>query len=111
MIKTLNLEVGNPNTLTAIQKLKNSLSTYKRQGCKAVIIIHGFGASGVGGSIKTAVRSCLRESSMVGIVRMSIAGEDWINRKREAVSICGALATYEREISGNQGVTVVVLQK
>ncbi len=110
MIKTLNLELGNPTTLEAIQKLKNSLSTYKRQGCKAVIVIHGYGASGVGGSIKTAVRTCLRDSAMKGIVRMPVAGEDWINKKREAISLCGALAGKDREIE-NQGVTVVVLQK
>jgi len=111
MIKTLNLEVGNPTTQTAIQKLKNSLSTYKRQGCKAVIVIHGYGASGVGGSIRHAVRTCLRDTSMVGIVRMSVAGEDWLNKKRDAISLCGALANPEHQIEGNQGKTVVVLQK
>jgi len=110
MIKKLNLETGSPNTQDAIQKLKNSLSTFKRQGCKAVVVIHGYGASGVGGSIKTAVRVCLRERSMVGIVRMTVSGEDWVDRKREAISICSALATHEREIAGNSGVTVVVLR-
>ena len=53
----LNIEYNNPTVSSALQKLKNSLATYKRQGTKAVIVIHGYGSTGVGGSIKTAVRS------------------------------------------------------
>ena len=110
MIKKLNIETGSPDTQTAIQRLKNTLPTYKRQGCKAVLIVHGYGSTGTGGSIKTAVRRCLSEPSMVGLVRLVVAGEDWINRKRDALSICGALAQFEREIASNPGITLVILR-
>ena len=53
----LNLENGSPTIQAALQKLKNALSTYKGQGFKVVILIHGYGSTGVGGGIRTAVRS------------------------------------------------------
>ena len=70
----LNLENGMPTVDVAMRRLVNSLATYKRQGYKAVIIIHGYGASGVGGSIKMATAKCLGDNSMKGIVRDTISG-------------------------------------
>ena len=37
----LNIEYGHPTVENALNYMKNSLVTYKRQGIKAVIIIHG----------------------------------------------------------------------
>ncbi len=42
--------------------LKDFLATSKRKGTKAVIVIHGYGSTGVGGSIKMAVRENGREA-------------------------------------------------
>ncbi len=106
----LNIECGNPNVDTAISKMKNALTTYKRQGYRAVIVIHGYGSTGVGGSIKVAVTKCLSENSLCGIVRSFVGGEQWFNRKREMLSICKGLGNYERRVSGNNGITVVVLR-
>jgi len=90
--------------------LINISTVFKRQGCKAVLIIHGYGSTGVGGAIKLAVRKCLNEKSMCGIVRAFSGGENWIDKKRELISICGNLKNNEHRISGNEGVTVVVLK-
>ncbi len=106
----LNLEYGRPSADTAVRNMKNALTTYKGQGIKAVIIIHGYGSSGVGGSIKLAVLKALGESGMRGIVRVYCGGEQWLNRKKEILSACGSLAEYDRRISGNEGITVVVLR-
>lgn len=109
-VAEVNLEYGMPTVVEALLKMRNSLSTCKRQGYKAVILVHGFGASGVGGSIKTAVIKCLAENCMRGIVRDYFGGEQWINRKREILGICKDLKNYERKISGNYGITVVLLR-
>jgi len=106
----LNLEYGSPTVDSALNNMKNSLATYKRQGCKAVIVIHGYGSTGVGGAIKPAVTRCLSKNTMCGIVRAFVAGENWFYRKKEMLSICKDLANYERRISGNDGVTVVILK-
>ena len=105
-----NLEYDMPTVDVALQKLKNALTTYKGLGCKAVIIIHGYGASGVGGSIKAAVPRCLNDNSMRGIVRAYVGGGQWYNRKREILAMCKTLENYERRIANNEGVTVVILK-
>lgn len=106
----VNLEYNMPTVEVAIQKMKNSLTTSKGQGYKVVILIHGYGSSGVGGSIKTAVIRCLGDSSLRGIVRTYVGGEQWLVRKRELQALCKDLERYERKIAGNEGVTVVVLR-
>ena len=109
-VEKVNLEQGQPSVEQALQKLRNDLSTLKRQGTKAAIIIHGWGSSGVGGSIKPAVRKALGDSSMRGIVRASVGGEDWAQKRREFIGMCKALEEEDRQLTGNPGVTVVILR-
>ncbi|HOV70293.1 MAG TPA: Smr/MutS family protein [Clostridia bacterium] len=106
----INIELNKPTVDAALQYLKNALSTYKRQGYKAVIIIHGYGSSGSGGAIKPAVVSLLSGSGMRGIVKAYASGEQWYLKKNELLRMCGGLAEHERRFAGNPGVTVVILQ-
>ena len=62
-VAELNLEYDSPTIAEALLKMKNALMTYKGQGYKAVIVIHGYGSTGVGGGIKVAVRKCLGENA------------------------------------------------
>jgi hypothetical protein len=110
-VEQLNIENGYPTVSMAITKMVNALTTYKKQGCKAVIIIHGYGSTGVGGSIKPAVIKQLSDKSMCGIVRDFVSGEQWYNRKREILDMCQALKDYDRMISDNDGITVALLKK
>lgn len=109
-VKEINLEYGNPTVDTAVRNMVSQLGTCKGQGYKAVILVHGYGSSGVGGGIKAAVRSRLREPSLSGIVRSSCGGENWYEKKEELLGVCQALSDYQRKIDGNQGVTVVILK-
>lgn len=109
-VKEINLEYGQPTVDMALRSMVSQLSTCKGQGYKAVILIHGYGSSGVGGSIKTAVQNKLKEPALSGIVRACCSGEHWHEKKREMVGICQPLSNYNRKIEGNQGVTVVLLK-
>ena len=109
-VQEVNIEKGFPNVEAALQKLKAFLTTSKRQGVKAVIVVHGYGSTGDGGAIKTAVLKCLRDKSMCGIVRDFSCGDEWINRKKEILNLCKSLESHERKISGNVGVTAVLLK-
>ena len=109
-VAEVNLEYDMPTVAAAVQRLKNALTTHQRQGYKAVILIHGYGSTGVGGSIKAAVCKCLKENSMKGIVRTFAPGEQWSERKRELIGICKALEEYSNNINNNYGVTVVILK-
>lgn len=106
----VNLEYGRPGIDSALQNMKNALTTAKGKGIKIVILIHGYGSTGVGGGIKQAVIKCLGENSMRGIVRTYVGGEQWVDRKKEFLVICKELVNYERKIANNEGITIVVLR-
>ena len=106
----LNLELGRPSGDAAVSKMKNTLLTYKGQGVKAVIVIHGYGSGGEGGVIRERARRALADGDLRGIVRDFVPGEQWAARKREFVGMCKALEKEDRQIAGNQGVTVVILR-
>ncbi|HZK24724.1 MAG TPA: Smr/MutS family protein [Oscillospiraceae bacterium] len=109
-VAQVNLEEGLPTVEAAIQRMKNALTTAKRQGYKAVILIHGYGSTGVGGKIKPAVAKVLSEHSLKGIVRTYAGGEQWIDRKREMIGMCKALENFNFKVANNAGVTVVILR-
>ncbi len=109
-VREINLEYGNPTVDTAVRNMISQLGTCKGQGLKAVILVHGYGSSGTGGGIKTAVRSKLREPSLSGIVRTSCGGEHWFEKKKELLNLCQGLSDHQRKIDGNPGVTVVILK-
>lgn len=109
-VREINLEYGSPTVDAAIRNMISQLGTCKGQGCKAVILVHGYGSSGTGGGIKAAVRNKLREPSMSGMVRTYCGGEHWYEKKKELLDVCRPLSDYQRRIEGNQGVTVVILK-
>jgi len=109
-VKEVNLERGNPTVEIAIRNMINELSTAIRTGYKAVVLVHGYGSSGVGGAIKIAVKQKLKESSLSGIVRAFAGGEDWQNRKREFIEVCAQLKDFSRYVDGNRGITVILLK-
>jgi len=106
----INLERGLPSVSIALQTMKDGLTACRRQGIRAAVLIHGYGSSGVGGGIRAAVRLCLSDGSMRGVVRDYIGGEQWHWRKREFISMCRELEACEGRIANNEGVTVVILK-
>lgn len=109
-VTELNIERGMPDVATAVRRLKDGLITAKRQGAKAVVVIHGYGSSGVGGAIRGAVQKTLDEDQMRGLVRFWFGGSAWSWKKKEAMAVCKDLEKFERRIYGNEGVTVVILK-
>ncbi|WP_037372838.1 hypothetical protein [Anaerovorax odorimutans] len=109
-VKEVNLEYGNPATNVAVMNMVNKLTTCKAKGYKAVVLIHGYGSSGIGGSIKVEVRNKLKERSLSGLVRSYCGGEDWLNKKRQMIDVCPQLKDFNSRIDGNKGVTVVLLK-
>ena len=109
-VKEVNLERGNPTVDVAMRKLLNELSTAKGAGYKAVVLVHGYGSTGVGGAIKVATKSKLKEGSLIGIVKAFTGGESWLNDKKPFMEACSQLKDFDRDIDGNKGVTVILLK-
>lgn len=51
----VNLEKGMPTVAEALSRMDLELQTLRRQGCCTVKLIHGYGSTGTGGRIRTAV--------------------------------------------------------
>lgn len=110
-IPLVNLEAGYPTTEEAISKMTNCISSFKRQGSRAILLVHGYGSSGQGGAIRTAIRRKLKERSMCGLIRAVCPGEEWYIKKKQMTDLCPRLKDREREIIlGDRGVTVVLLK-
>ncbi|MCL1808962.1 MAG: Smr/MutS family protein [Clostridiales bacterium] len=109
-VKEINLERGSPTVEVALRNFVNELSTAKRIGFKALVLVHGYGSSGTGGAIKAAVREKLKERSLSGIIKSYVGGEEWYTRKREFTESCSQLKDYSPYIDGNRGVTVILLK-
>lgn len=99
-----------PDSDSAVRRMVDELGTSKRIGHRALIFIHGWGSSGVGGVMREAVRKKLEEPSLRGLVDDYCGGENWEMRRREFTERCPQLKEYSRNISGNPGVTVVLLK-
>lgn len=109
-VKQINLERGMPLVEEAMKRLVNDLTTGKMAGCKAGVIIHGYGSSGTGGAIKAATKKKLKEPSLRGIVRDVVSGEEWYSKKKSFLDVCPQLREFDREIDGNKGITVVLIR-
>lgn len=109
-VKEINLERGFPTVDVAMNRLKSEVTTAKMSGCKAAIIIHGFGSSGEGGGIKSATKLQIKKPMFRGIIRDTVSGEEWYIKKKEFLNHCPHLKNSERHIDGNQGITVLLLK-
>ena len=109
-VKEINLERGMPFVDEAMNKLVNDLTTGKMAGCKAAVIIHGYGSSGAGGAIKAATKKKLKDPALRGILRAVVSGEEWISEKKVFLDVCPQLGDFQRHIEGNKGITVVLIK-
>lgn len=109
-VKEINLERGMPTVDTAMKNLVNGLTTAKMQGCRAAVVIHGWGSSGTGGGIKAGVKIKLDSPELRGIVRDHAAGTEWYAKKKAFLDVCPQLREFNRDIDGNKGITVVLFR-
>lgn len=111
-LKLINLEDGRPTAQLALSKMVRELATARREGYAAVKLIHGYGSSGPGGAIKTAVARDLQKRKALGLIRDYIPGQDWsiFNRAAtDALAVCRELSRDRDLNRSNQGITIVLL--
>lgn len=108
----VNLEAGMPTVTTAMSLLSQSLRTAKAGGSHLVKLIHGYGSSGKGGAIRSAVRRELAQRKRAGQIVAYIPGEDlspFHEDARKALSLYPELAKDRDYSRQNHGITIVVL--
>ena len=111
-MKLVNLESGMPTLSLALSRLNDALRMAKNENYAAVKIIHGYGSSGAGGAIRTAVQADLMLRVRAGEIHAFIAGEDWRISNEHAWALlqrCPELKTDSDLGRGNRGISIVVL--
>lgn len=112
LIRTVNLKQGMPHVDEARQRLNQAIDQGRRSGFSALKLIHGYGSSGVGGSLRTAIRSSLTRRRREGKIRAFAPGEKWHVCEPDAQAILAECPALERESDlnmHNEGITIVLL--
>ena len=76
-IRIVNLEAGLPDRNEAKARLDQAVIQAAKGHVRAIKIIHGYGSSGVGGTLQRVVRSQLRQMKEAGRIKAFINGESW----------------------------------
>jgi DNA-nicking Smr family endonuclease len=108
----VNLEKGMPLVRQALERLELELQAGRRQGVKVLTLIHGYGSSGTGGAIKTAVQRQLQFLRHQGLVKEVIPGEEFEGRSgrgRQLLRRLPFLSEHRDLNRANPGITLVVL--
>lgn len=108
----INLKTNRPTTETALKKMKLELLTLRRIGVTRVKIIHGYGSTGKGGSIRSAVRAELLEQAREGKIKAFCPGEmfgPFEKQGRAILEIDPAFRSDNDWARSNDGVTLVAL--
>ena len=109
--KTVNLEKGMPLVPQALARLDSELQLAARQGLKVLTLIHGYGSSGEGGAIKTAVLRQLEYLRFKGRISEVIPGEVFEGRSprgRQLLRRFPFLSGHRDLNRSNRGITVVI---
>lgn len=111
LIKTVNLEEGMPAVEQARLRMQHELHTARRQGYAAVKLIHGYGSSDVGGSLRIELQKDLRATARDGMVRACVAGEDWRIADETTWNLLKKFPEWKQDSDlgkNNRGITIVV---
>ncbi len=111
-LEEINLEEGMPIVEDALARMKQGLLLVKHQKVALVKLIHGYGSSGTGGSIRISVREELSAMKKRKLIKGFIIGEDFGPFSEETRN----LVDKDRRIREdrdygrcNHGITIVIL--
>ena len=109
---TINLEQGFPTREEARTRLEAAITKARKEGVQALKVIHGYGSSGQGGTLRFAVRGHLRQMKDRGEIALFVNGESFSQfeeRSRELLRNVPQLVVDSDLGAGNKGVTLVLL--
>jgi Smr domain len=111
-LKIINVEDGRPTVDEARKRLIEELRQARQAGVRTVKIIHGYGSSGVGGALQSAIRKSLLLRRKEGLVSIIIFGEKlsiFEKDTREAFQQCPELRGDSDVDRENRGITIALL--
>jgi hypothetical protein len=111
-MKLVNLEWGMPSVPQARSRLSSELRVAQQTGVRVLKVIHGYGSSGFGGDLRTALQSTLRQMAQAKEIRDCIYGENWRTSDQRSWDLLKEMPELKSDSDlgkGNKGITLVVL--
>ena len=111
-IKIINLEDGMPKVEEARLRMQHELQVARQQGYAAVKLIHGYGSSGVGGSLRIELQKELQRMAGAGAVEGFITGEQWRVSDEKTWELLKRFPEWKRDSDlgkNNKGISLVFL--
>jgi len=108
--RTVNLEKGMPLVDDAVKRLRQEIESARTQGCRILVLIHGYGSSGEGGAIKQEVQRLLGHLQATRQIKDYLTGEACdrrIGRGRQMLRQFPFLLPYLQK--PNPGISLVVV--
>lgn len=111
-IKLVDLEEGRPTVEQARLRMQYELEAARRAGYKAVKLVHGYGSSGAGGTLRTELQKDLRKAVRQEELRAFLPGENWRLSDETAWEVLQRFPEWKQDPDlgrNNQGISIVIL--
>ena len=111
-VEVLNIKADMPTADEARRRLLDAIKSARARGVPVIKVIHGYGSSGVGGHLRSALRKSLSRRRKEGLVKEVIFGEAWSafdERTRACLEQHPSLRTDVDLERSNEGMTIVVM--
>jgi hypothetical protein len=112
MIKIVNVKEDMPSVEQARARLHGEIKAAQQAGLKALKVVHGYGSTGVGGDLRVALQSTLRQMVTKREIRDCIYGENWRTSDERTWELLKRMPELKGDSDlgrGNKGVTIVIL--
>jgi len=111
-IKTVILKEGMPSVEQARARLHSEIQSAQHSGVKALKLVHGYGSTGVGGDLRFALQSTLRQMTDKHEIHDCIYGENWRTSDERSWELLKRMPELKADSDlgkGNKGITIVLL--
>ncbi len=111
-IKTVVLKAGMPSVEQARARLTGEIHAAQQTGLKVLKLVHGYGSTGVGGDLRIALQSTLRQMIDQRQIRDCIYGENWRTSDERSWELLKRMPELKGDSDlgrSNRGITLVVL--
>jgi hypothetical protein len=101
-----------PSVEQARVRLSSEIHTAQQVGIKVLKIVHGYGSTGVGGDLRIALQSTLRQMAAKKEIRDCIYGENWRKSDERSWELLKHMPELKSDTDlgrSNKGMTIILL--
>jgi hypothetical protein len=113
IVQTINLEVDWPSLDEARKRAIEEIRKARRDRVAVLKIIHGYGSSGQGGTLRLGLRKSFRLRKKEGVIKDFITGEDFSIFNAVTLTLLEAVPElrHDPDLNGtNEGMTLLWLR-